>query len=220
MPELETKIAAWRARMTAALPGRTDAVRELEEHLRDHCAELTARGLAPAEAWAQAERRLGETASVAREFDRLAAPWWCGAQAGVARTLAYASGALGLAAFMFYSLVAGWGFLRLLDGRALPVPVDLRWAEFWQTLAVVLAVASALAIRASGRFLARPNGHDLRGVIAFYLLAVWMLAGGATDGLKIAYGLKVTVVLLMLAGIVIVWRKLGPCRREWLEAGS
>ncbi len=59
MRELETKIAAWRERMSAALPGREQTVQELEEHLRDQCAALIAQGVAPEEAWLEAERRMG-----------------------------------------------------------------------------------------------------------------------------------------------------------------
>ena len=43
MPNLETRIQEWRARMTQALPQRDEAVAELEEHLREHVANLCTR---------------------------------------------------------------------------------------------------------------------------------------------------------------------------------
>lgn len=218
MRELETKIAAWRERMSAALPGREQTVQELEEHLRDQCAALIAQGVAPEEAWLEAERRLGAVEGVAREFDRLAAPWWCGARRGIARLLAYGSGVLGVAGFAFYLGWTFWGFARLLDGRSLPV--DPRWAGSWQALSVALTLASALAVRASGRFLARPSAGDLRGVIAFNLLAIWMVASGFMERLTIAHEAKVSVILGLLICVVTAWRVMGLTVRERVVAES
>lgn len=73
MREEETKIAAWRRSMHAALPGET--VRELEEHLREHIAALRAEGLSLETAFARAVERLGDTKALAREFERTNAGW-------------------------------------------------------------------------------------------------------------------------------------------------
>lgn len=75
MQELETKIAAWRKRMSAALPGRDETVRELEEHLRDHIEMKMKSGSSPVDAFAHAVTRMGETQEVARAFRQLEARW-------------------------------------------------------------------------------------------------------------------------------------------------
>lgn len=71
MPELEIRIAEWRARMAAVLPQRDEAMAELEEHLRDHLADLRRQGKSDEEAFALAQERLGEPHAVAREFERM-----------------------------------------------------------------------------------------------------------------------------------------------------
>lgn len=217
MQELETKIAAWRERMTLAMPDREEAVRELEEHLRDRITLLTAKGTSASEGFARAVAELGEARIVAREFERLAAPWWSGTHARAARMLAYASGVCSTAAFVFYGFVAFWGFARLLDDRVLPK--DPRWAGFWQTLAVVLVVASGLAIRASGRFLKGPNACDLRGVIAFNLLALWMVGSGAADLMRIVYAAKLAIIGGLLVACGFVWREAVAGNLDPTEAG-
>jgi len=78
--ELETNIAAWRARMSAALPGQEETVRELEAHLRDHSEVKTREGMTAEAALAEGVKRMGEPRAVAREFDRVPAAslplWW------------------------------------------------------------------------------------------------------------------------------------------------
>lgn len=69
--ELETKIAAWRARMSAALPGQEETVRELESHLRDHIEVKTRGGMAADAAFEEGVKRMGEPRAVAREFARM-----------------------------------------------------------------------------------------------------------------------------------------------------
>ena len=76
MRELETKIAAWRARLTAAMPDRPDTRRELEDHLRDHFTALCRSGLGEDEALVASMARIGEPAALAREFARVEGPWW------------------------------------------------------------------------------------------------------------------------------------------------
>lgn len=75
MPDLENRIAEWRARMMAALPQREEAVAELEEHLREHLAGLRLQGKSDDEALALAQERLGDPQAVAREFGRMPHAW-------------------------------------------------------------------------------------------------------------------------------------------------
>ncbi|MCX6955740.1 MAG: permease prefix domain 1-containing protein, partial [Verrucomicrobia bacterium] len=67
-PELERKIAAWRARLSAALPGQEETVRELEEHLRDHIGVQVRRGMPAEQAFAEGVAKLGPPRALAREF--------------------------------------------------------------------------------------------------------------------------------------------------------
>jgi hypothetical protein len=66
--ELEMKIKAWRARMSAALPGQEETVRELEAHLRDHIEVRTREGMAAEAAFEEGVKRVGEPRALAREF--------------------------------------------------------------------------------------------------------------------------------------------------------
>lgn len=75
MPELEENIAAWRARVNAALPEQEETVRELEEHLREDIETLRRAGMGAEEAFARSVERLGDPTAVAREFGRMGARW-------------------------------------------------------------------------------------------------------------------------------------------------
>ncbi|MCX6953858.1 MAG: permease prefix domain 1-containing protein [Verrucomicrobia bacterium] len=75
MQDLEHKIAAWRARLSAALPGQEETVRELEEHLRDHIDGQIRRGRSADDAFAQGVARLGAPRALAREFARVETGW-------------------------------------------------------------------------------------------------------------------------------------------------
>ena len=75
MSKLESRIAEWRARMLQALPQRDETVAELEEHLRENCAELQRQGKSDDEAFAVAQKRMGEPEAIRREFDRMPAGW-------------------------------------------------------------------------------------------------------------------------------------------------
>ncbi len=76
MNELEGRISGWREQMAAALPGQEETLRELECHLRDHIASLRRNGVAENEAFTTSVARLGEVHGLAREFERVRAPWW------------------------------------------------------------------------------------------------------------------------------------------------
>lgn len=73
MPDLEIKITTWRSTMRGALPAET--VRELEEHLREHIAALSAEGIAAEAAFDRAVERLGDMRELAREFERTGPGW-------------------------------------------------------------------------------------------------------------------------------------------------
>lgn len=122
MPELEQKIAAWRKRLSAALPGREETVRELEAHLRDHI-EVQGRHGVPAEvAFEQGAKRLGEPRVLAREFGRVSEPWYAARPVVVI----YALTGLGYAAIMatmvwmlFHSYNANYNVLLVVHVLAL-----------------------------------------------------------------------------------------------------
>lgn len=76
MHEIEARMAAWRARMSAAMPQEEEVVRELESHLRDHLDSRLRAGVSLEEAWAEGVRRLGDVHGLAREFARVRSPWW------------------------------------------------------------------------------------------------------------------------------------------------
>ena len=71
MPDLERRVAAWRAAMRAALPGRDPVVDELEDHLRERTLDLTRRGLPLPEAFAQASAEIGQPGVIAPQFRSL-----------------------------------------------------------------------------------------------------------------------------------------------------
>ncbi len=68
MAQLEAQIAEWRAFVGRAVDGRD--VEELETHLRDQIADLTAAGLAADEAFLIAVKRMGDLDELSREFAR------------------------------------------------------------------------------------------------------------------------------------------------------
>ena len=70
MESLETQIAEWRAYVAGAPGVSGHDVAELEDHLRDQIAELSAAGLAADEAFLVAVKRLGDLDSLSREFAR------------------------------------------------------------------------------------------------------------------------------------------------------
>ncbi len=61
--------------MARALPQHDEAVGELEEHLRDHFTSLQQEGASENEAFALAEKRIGEPHAIALEFKRMSRRW-------------------------------------------------------------------------------------------------------------------------------------------------
>jgi hypothetical protein len=80
MFDLEQHIRAWRQAQADALPGRPEAIAELESHLRDEVQRLVDAGQTVAAAWPLALSRLGQPAELAVEFAKLPPPapafWW------------------------------------------------------------------------------------------------------------------------------------------------
>ncbi|MBW3619069.1 MAG: permease prefix domain 1-containing protein [Actinobacteria bacterium] len=70
MGEVEPRIAEWRAYVEQAPAVDGHDVEELETHLRDQIAELTAAGLTADEAFLVAVKRMGDLDSLSREFAR------------------------------------------------------------------------------------------------------------------------------------------------------
>jgi hypothetical protein len=172
MFDLEARIQQWRRRLADALAGRTEAVDELEGHLREEVQRLIEAGRPPEQAWEAALARLGSPEQLAAEFGKVApprpAPWLPArvvllALAGLAILLAgvvlawLQSGRMGalLACHVFtvvagYSATFGVGALAVwsLLSRA-AVGWDARRAEALRSAAWRLSVA-ALALTAVG----------------------------------------------------------------------
>jgi hypothetical protein len=204
MPDLEAEIAAWRGRMSAALPDQPATVQELEEHLRDHLEALRREGMSGAAALAAAVTQLGDVAAVGREFRRTQSRWFGAVHSWEKKVLAYCAALLGLVGFMCFFTWSVWALTRLLNGKRFgPNPA---LAAFWIFVTIVLTAVCALAMRAGGRFLERPTRADARNIAAFTLLAVWILGGTALAGARFSYAGNVTVLVLALGGLLLLWR--------------
>lgn len=107
MNEIETKIAAWRSRLAAALPENEAAVRELEVHLRDHIESQRRRGMDPDAAFAESVARLGEVQALAREFAGVRSPWWPASWALRGALLVFGGGGAALAVAIAGEFSAG-----------------------------------------------------------------------------------------------------------------
>ena len=70
MESLESQIAEWRSYVASAPGVNGRDVDELEDHLRDQIAELSAAGLTPDEGFLIAVKRLGDVDNLSREFAR------------------------------------------------------------------------------------------------------------------------------------------------------
>lgn len=70
VPELEAQIALWRSHLGRRQAVHAADIAELEDHLREQIAALTAAGLTPDEAFLVAIRRMGAQDAIAGEFAR------------------------------------------------------------------------------------------------------------------------------------------------------
>lgn len=171
-PELEQKIAAWRARLSAALPGQEETVRELEEHLRDHIEGQMRRGRAADAAFTQAVARIGEPRALAREFAR-AQPGWRGVWAP-ARVIYLVTGGALLMLVGSFAMAAYGGLIGALEGAEV-----IGWgAGYLALFAAGLMGLCVLATgwgRAPGERDLRAQGRELRRIAA--IGSVCMAAG-------------------------------------------
>jgi hypothetical protein len=68
--DLEREVSVWRGVLAAKGSLSGESLDELETHLRDEMADLSAKGLEPDEAFLVGAKRVGNLDSVAREFAR------------------------------------------------------------------------------------------------------------------------------------------------------
>jgi hypothetical protein len=76
MFDLDSKIRSWREQFASSSGGETDALDELESHLREEFERLVSSGKAQQDAWTQAIEKLGQPAQIAREFHKLRRRRW------------------------------------------------------------------------------------------------------------------------------------------------
>jgi hypothetical protein len=194
MPELEQKIATWRARLAHELGGRDDVLDELEAHVRDGAESLIQKGVAPEEAFSRVLARFGDARTVGREFRLLKPPVPLPLGRRGATGLAYVGGVAGLAGFVYFFAASVFSLAKLGQVRS---PL---WPGFW------LGMALALAVGSSRRFLMRRSEADFRGVLAFNLLAIWMLASWAVTRLPLRYPANLITIHLLLGALLLLWR--------------
>src|SRR5436190_19062017 len=72
--DLNDAIRQWRDRLSRLPSFQTENLDELEAHLRDSASRLGARGLSEEEAWLIAQKRLGYSDGLDREFAKINAP--------------------------------------------------------------------------------------------------------------------------------------------------
>lgn len=71
MFDLEQEIRHWRKTISSRLPFQSDAVAELESHLRDAVIKCQQDGLTPQDAWKAALNQLGDSDVIAQEYAKL-----------------------------------------------------------------------------------------------------------------------------------------------------
>ena len=221
MPELETKIAAWRARMSAALPHRNEAVVELEEHLREHLAALQRQGKSEDEAFALAQERLGSVQVVAHEFDRMPAGWRPGVILlwMLALLLALAVGAslwgwsrrLPLTIFQIVaSCVNGTGFFGILGSGV--VAASALITSCWRPL----RERERQAVRQLLKMLTRLAGVFLP--VGLALVTVWRAQFVPNFWTLGAYELRLIAILASLGLLAFTQSRRSRERVLWLTA--
>ncbi len=156
--DLDTRIARYRTELQSEADLARGDLDELEDHLRCLTAELRERGLPATAALAEAARRLGDPAALAREHAKVGAPFG----ARISRTRAWSAAAL-LAPFGVYFLYTNASAGRLLSSAG---------AE--TMLACALVVAVALRLSWARMF--------VLGTLPFTLATMipWLLAWGGT----------------------------------------
>lgn len=153
MFDLEKQIQSWRQTLAPALKERTEAVEELESHLRDHFDELTRAGESSEQAWTMAIARLGDAGTIAREFAKVPNGPWMPARLTLAMLIV---AALLLTVWLSFRLSHGLGLLLACHIFAISV-------GYLATFAVGICAMCATVWRAFGKLRA-PNSIDFRRI--------------------------------------------------------
>ncbi len=184
MSKLETRITEWRARMLHALPQRDETVAELEEHLREHCAELQRQGKSEDEAFAVAQKKMGEPEAIGREFDRMPAGWRPG---------------LFLLPILALFLAVSLGFQLKMWSERLPLTALLVASLLTSGIGFIAVTGSALIamsafLKSAWRPLSERERLAVRRVLARLarLAAVFVAIGWVVSGLFWGSQLRVT----------------------------
>lgn len=205
MPELEAKIAAWKARLAAELTQGegSDAVRELESHLRDAIEAQLGAGISAARAFDEAARSIGDMRSLALEYRAEHSRWFAGADSREMKLMAYLAGVLGVLGFVVFAGAAVRGGVQLAGLKRLP---DNMWlAVVLEGYLTTMSAICLLAVRAARGVLVAPCINYVRTVIAFNLLAVWLLAGNRLFELRVPFELRTALVGGVFLGLVALW---------------
>lgn len=200
MRELETKIAAWRETMAAALPA--DTVCELEGHLRDQIEALIKVEMAPEAAFARAVEQLGEGRTLVREFERGGSRWFGGVHSREARLMATTAGYLGLVACVAYTPMLYTLIARMSHGllpRSAMVGFNI-------TLLIAFSVLGIAVTQVSNRFLREPTARDARNLATYNLVMVGTLSGYVVAGLGLPFWTQIGVILSVFAVLALLWR--------------
>jgi hypothetical protein len=199
---LDAQIDRWRSYLRGRQVIRAADVAELEDHLREQIAALTATGLAADEAFLVAVKRIGELDAVSREFARehsdrlwkqLVSPSGAGTPSTTARTDAIAAFGLAVAAAVVIKLPALFGirldadfgfYARNLGLFVLPLLTGyFAWKRQVapRTLAWLAAAFLAAAVFANGYPFAR-GGHTEALTAVHLPIALWLVVGIAYAG--------------------------------------
>lgn len=201
MHDIEQRFATWREQARAALPGRPEVLRELEEHLRDHMAELLGQGSTPDEAFTLAARRLGEPGLLAGDFELSRSRFFGSLYSSQLRFLAYVAGSIAL---------AGWWW----HARHIVLLMRRYWATYpptrpeslfdWSYALTIVALCTVI-LPVCRRFLEQPSVARARAIVAFLLFVVWLLTGYAVSPTSLPLAAKWTVVLLQTGILGLLW---------------
>lgn len=206
MLELEARIAAWKARLAVELGESegSDAVGELESHLRDAIEARVGAGISTTQAFDESVRSIGDMRALAREYHGGRSRWFSGADSREMKLMAYVAGVLGLVGFALFASVAIRGWWQLAGLKHLP---DNLWlAVLLEGYKITMSAICLLVVRAARGVLVAPRIAHVRTVIAFNLLAVWLLAGNRLFELRVPFELRTALVGGVFLGLAALWR--------------
>ena len=218
MREPDERIDTWRAEISAALPGAADTVRELEEHLRDHVDAAIVAGAAWPEAFEAAQRQLGNPQDIAREFRRTHSRWFGAIASREMRVLACAGALIAFAGFVWTLALTLRALHDVVSGK-----LPLTRAALGLYILVSLAVVCGMVMRVSSRFLEVPNLRDARSLVAFLLLAVWLLSGPLVSNSPLRFWGQIATACSVFGALAMLWSTWVRClgrsasRGPWCE---